>query len=158
MKLPKLFRKLTPISAIVFSLLFVIAMFFGWDMSSILSKILWFLFDVSAAIFVLVIIGLLTFRPIANGLLRRYGESATATVMAVTGTNESVNRVGVYRVRLEIHPTRGASFIGVAEDAVRMKNMGMLVAGRTVPVKFDPRTKEVALVMPGKVRTKVEDF
>lgn len=78
MKLPKLFRKLTPISAIVFSLLFVIAMFFGWDTSSILSKILWFLFDVSAVIFVLVIIGLLTFRPIANGLLRRYGESATA--------------------------------------------------------------------------------
>jgi hypothetical protein len=156
MKLPKLFRKLTPILAIVFSVFLVLAMFLGGDLSSVVSKILWFMFYVVLVAFVVNIIGLLTFRPIANALLRRFGESATATVLAVAGTNESVNRVGVYRVRLEVHPASGGSFIAVAEDAIRIVNM--VGSGDTVSVKYDPRSKEVALVMPAKAKWKKADF
>lgn len=49
-------------------------------------------------------------------------------------------------------------FVGVAEDAIRMSNM--LKAGDTVPVKFDPLTKEVASTQPAGMnrKWKGEDF
>jgi hypothetical protein len=106
--------------------------------------------------FIVSFIGMLVVRDIENAILRRFGESAKATVRAFATTNESVNRVGVYRVKLEVHPSGGEPFVAVAEDAFRIVNM--VKPGDTVSVKYDPRTKEVALVMPRKMKTKMEDF
>lgn len=52
----------------------------------------------------------------------------------------------------------GDMFVGVAEDAIHMSNM--LKAGDTVPVKFDPLTKEVASTQPAGMnrKWKGEDF
>lgn len=156
MKIPRFFRKSLPVSVVLIAVAMVAWMFFGADRPGLLSMLVGILLDASIIFFVVTLIGVLVFRSIANALLLRFGESATAEVLAVAGTNESVNRVGVYRVRLLVQPSKGESFIGVAEDAIRMVNM--MSAGDTVPVKYDPRTKEVALVLPKKVKWKSEDF
>ncbi len=156
MKLPKFFRRLTPISGIIVAIAMAARMISGNAELSWLSRVSEFVFYVSLLAFIVSFIGMLVVRDIANALIRRFGKSATATVRAVEGTNESVNRVGVYRVKLEVRPSGGEPFVAVAEDAIRIVNM--VDPGDTVSVKYDPRTKEVALMMPKKVKIKRENF
>lgn len=67
---------------------------------------------------------MLVVRPAENALLRRFGKSETAMVRAVEGVNERDDRVGVYRVKLEVDPPGGEPFVAVAEDAIRMGPYG----------------------------------
>lgn len=156
MKLPRFFRKFTPIAGVVAMLAMAARVLFDDAGLSLPSRLSEFVFIASLAAFAVSFIGMLVFRSIVNALLHRFGESGTAIVRAVEGTNESVNRVGVYRVKLEVHPSGGAPFVAVAEDAIRIVNM--IDPGDRVSVKYDPRTKEVALVMPRKMKPIREDF
>ncbi len=156
MKLPKFFRRLTPISGIIVAIAMAARMISGNAELSWLSRVSGFVFYVSLLAFIVSFIGMLVVRDIANALIRKFGKSATATVRAVEGTNESVNRVGVYRVKLEVRPSDSEPFVAVAEDAIRIVNM--MDPGDTVSVKYHPRTKEVALMMPKKVKIKRENF
>ena len=156
MKLPKFFRKFTPISAILVGVAMVLRMFLYTDPPNLLSTISEIIFFLSLFAFFTSLFGLLVVRSLENALIRRFGESATATVLAVATTNKSVNRVGVYRVKLEVHPPNGESFINVAEDVIRISHL--MRAGDTVPVKYDPYTRETALILPKKIKLKGEDF
>jgi hypothetical protein len=156
MKLPKLFRKLLPISAVVVAIAMAARVIFDSAQLSLLSKVSEILFGLSLLVLLISFIGVLVVREIENALLRQFGEAATATVLAVIGVNERVNRVQVYRVKLEVHPSGGEPFIAVAEDVIRFINM--VDTGDTVSVKYDPRTKEVALVWPKSMKTKKLDF
>ncbi len=156
MKLPKFFRKSVPVSAIVTALAMGAQLFFASLQWSLLSTLAGFLFQVSLFVLVVSFIGMLVFRDIENALLRRFGEPATAVVLATAMTNERVNRIHVYRVKLEVRPSHGGSFEAVAEDVFRFANIP--VVGNTVSVKFDPRTKEVAILLPGRTAPKKDDF
>ncbi len=156
MKFPKLFRKLTPILAVAVGVFMAAAAFLNSPEKTFLGTVAQTLFIVSLGLLAICIVGLLVFRSIENALLRQFGKPATATVLAVAVTNERVNGVHVYRVKLEVHPTGEKSFIGVAEDVMRWGNL--VTAGDTVPVKYDPFTKEVALVFPKRVKKKEDDF
>lgn len=156
MKLPRFFRKFTPIAGVAAMLAMAARVLFDGDDLSLTARLSEFVFMASLAAFAISFMGMLVFRSIVNALLHRFGESGTAIVRAVEGTNERVNRVGVYRVKLEVHPSGGEPFVAVAEDAIRMVNM--VDPGDTVSVKYDPRTREVALVMPRKMKPVREDF
>lgn len=156
MKLPRFFRKFTPIAGIAVGIAMAARMLLSADPSNLLSMVSGILFNVSLLALLVSFIGMLVVRDIENALIRRFGKPATAMVRAVAATNERVNRVGVYRVKLEVHPSGSAPFAAVAEDAIRMANM--MNAGDTVSVKYDPRTKETALVLPKRMKTKSEDF
>ncbi len=156
MKLPKFFRRFTPISGVAVGVTMAARAIFNTEQPSLLSTVLGILFGISLFALVISFTAMLIVRDMENALLRRFGKPATATVRAVASTNESVNRVGVYRVKLEVRPSGSEPFVAVAEDAIRMVNM--MDPGDTVSVKYDPLTKEVALIMPGKMKTSMEDF
>lgn len=156
MKLPKFFRRFTPIAAIAVGVAMVARIFFGATPPDLLSTLSGFAFEVALFVLAFSFIGMLVARDVENALIRRFGEPATATVLAIEPTNESVNRVGVYRLKLQVQPAQAESFVAVAENAIRIVNMPD--TGNTVPVKYDPRTREVALEMPGTIKTKTEDF
>jgi hypothetical protein len=156
MKLPRFFRKFMPFSMVSMALAMAAWLVSGSLQSNWLSKIAGIVFGAAVVVFIITFIGLLVVRDIENALLRRFGTPATAMVLEIAGTNERVNNVGVYRIRLEVQPASGGSFKAVAEEALRMVNM--VNPGNTVSVKYDPRTKEVALVLPHKMKWKRPDF
>ena len=99
-------------------------------------------------------------RIIENAVLRRFGQPATATVLDFhgikTGTWHGHTTYGGMRAKLEVHPPDGGSFVAVAEDTF---DVGLqLQMGESLPVKYDPLTKEVALMMPKQPKTKEKDF
>jgi hypothetical protein len=156
MKIPRLFRKLTPIFGIACGVFLLAASIFGIAEWKTLAAVSGTLMGISFVLTFVFLIGSIVIRNLENALLRRFGEPATATVLAVADVNERDNYVYVYRVKLEVHPSGGEPFVAVAEDAIRFSNY--LSTGDTVSVKYDPPTKEVALVMPKKIKVKKEDF
>ena len=157
MKLPQLIRKLVPISIAVFVVSFIAAIFFfgtQWNLLATMSGVL-------AGLSYITFMGAATLvRIIENAVLRRFGQPAIATVLDFhgikTGTWHGHTTYGGMRAKLEVHPPDGGSFVAVAEDTF---DVGLqLRQGETLHVKYDPRTKEVALVMPRQPKTKKEDF
>lgn len=79
-----------------------------------------------------------------NGLLRRFGTSATATITARHNTGIRVGKLAhIWRVTLRVQPADGAAFEATTED---VGSGGMV--GAQVPVRYDPFTKAVAIVRP----------
>jgi len=80
---------------------------------------------------------------IRNADLRRNGKPATATVLASkwTGGADSRGR-NISRFKLEVHPPDEAAFVAVVEDSYFQWEFH---TGQQVAVRYDPRTKEVAL-------------
>jgi hypothetical protein len=156
MKLPQLIRKLVPLSIAVFVLSciafsFLIISPWPWltAVAVVLAGISYFIFMGAATLV----------RIIENALLRRFGQPATATVLDFygikTGTSHGWTTYGGMRVKLEVHLPEGGSFEAVAEDSY---NVGLqLREGGSVPVKYDPGTKEVALAMPRVTEEKVKE-
>jgi hypothetical protein len=157
LKLPQLIRKFVPVSIAIFVVSFTSVFFFGAARLNLLATVS----GVLAGLSYITFMGAATLvRIIENALLRRFGQPATATVLDFhgikTGTRHGHTKYGGMRAKLEVHPPDGGSFIAVAEDAY---DVGLqLGIGESFPVKYDPRTKEVALVMPKKMKTKRKDF
>ncbi len=81
---------------------------------------------------------------ILNGWLRRYGKSATATIIARHNTGISMGRVShLWRLKLRVQPADGEAFEAITED----QGSGGEV-GEKVPVRYDPLTKSVAIERP----------
>ena len=160
MKLPQLIRKLIPLWIVIFVLSCIgsmafLALPFPWILLSAVSVVLagisYMNFMFTASLICI----------IENAYLRRFGQPATATVLDFHGIKTGNNRytgneyVGV-RVKLEVHLPDGGSFEAVAEDT---SDVGFQLREReSVPVKYDPLTKEVALVMPKQPKPKEKDF
>ena len=153
MKLSRLFLILTIISGAVF-----MVSFFAAPQLKLPSALSGALAGVSfVTLIVSSIVGKYAASDAGNAIVRRFGESATAKVLAVRQTNGMmVNGQGVWRVKLEVHPSGGEPFVAVAEDL--FPTVFGVDEGDTVSVKYDPRTKEVALVKRKKMKKKEEDF
>jgi hypothetical protein len=100
-------------------------------------------------------------RIIENAHLRRFGQPATAKVLDLhwikTGQYSWGNMYNNVRVKLEVRLPDGGSFEAVAEDTTDVSEQ--LEEGKSYPVKYDPLTKEVALVaMPKQPKPKEKDF
>jgi len=153
MKLSKLFLMLTIISGAVF-----IISFFAAPQLKLPSALSGALAGVSfVTLIVSSIVGIYAASDAGNAIVRRFGETATAKVLAIRQTDGPlVNGQGIWRVKLEVQPSSGEPFVAVAEDQF-LTVFGVDV-GDIVSVKYDPRTKEVALVMPRQPKTKEKDF
>ncbi len=88
---------------------------------------------------------------IGNAALRRNGKRATAIVLDARWTGETDNGRDVSRFKLEVHPADEAPFVAVAEDKYYVWDF---TDGEKVNVWYDPRTKEVALEKPTKLKEK----
>jgi len=156
MKLPQFIRKLVPLSIVVFVLsciAFGFLLISPWPWLAAVSVVL-------AGISYIIFMGAATLvRIIENALLRQFGQPATATVLDFygikTGTSHGWTTYGGVRVKLEVHPPDGGSFEAIAEDSYDISLQ--LREGGSVPVKYDPGTKEVALVMPRVTKEKVKE-
>ncbi len=90
---------------------------------------------------------------VLNGLLRRFGKPASATVIARHNTGISTGRVShIWRVKLRVQPADGETFEAITED----QGSGGEV-GEQVPVRYDPLTKSVAIERPWDREYKRED-
>ena len=86
----------------------------------------------------------LLFDAILNGLLRRYGQPATATILARHNTGIRTGTWShLWRLTLRVEPADGAAFEAITEDTG-----GGGRVGDQVPVRYDRRTKTVALERP----------
>jgi hypothetical protein len=165
MKLPKLLRQSVWIALPVFVVAVVITVIlssvYHADTSDML-KTPWPVrlgFIVSALSFVCIptaFILSIIIRSVENFGLRRLGRSATAKVLAVRETGETDNNSPVVRIKLQVQPPDGPPFEAVAEDVISRLQVGALSPGARVSVRYDPRTKEVAL--ENAKRTKADNF
>jgi hypothetical protein len=168
MKLPKFFRKLTIVSIWPFvgSIIAIIILLIisGGNLSEPMLSIITGVMIVAGVSFVTMIGSIIAdplVRAIENALLRQFGQPATATVLEFygikMGTDKGRTLYDGVRVKVEVHPSEGGSFESVAEDTSDEVWM-QLQNGATFPVKYDPRTREVAFVKPKKMKTKKYDF
>jgi uncharacterized protein (TIGR02588 family) len=168
MKLPKFFRSMMYISIPVFIvalILFVILLAIFGPNSSKLEDMITMVTGGVVVLSFLTMVGGIILDPLVrfteNALLRSLGRSTTATVMDFyyieSGTNKGRKLVEAVRIKLEVRDPDGGKFTGVAEDR---PEIGLHIRnGQTVPVKFDPRTREVALDLPKKPKVKTRrDF
>lgn len=166
MKLPKFFRWLMyasiPVFLVALILVIILMLIFGEELSALETSVVNIVGGVAVVSFITmsgsIIAGPLV-RFIGNMLLRSFGHSAIATVRDVhyvnSGTNKGRKLIEAVRIKLEVHDPNGGSFIGVAED---VPSVGFQVdKGQTVPVKFEPRTREVALDLPKVRKMKVNN-
>lgn len=151
MKLPQFIRKLVPFSIAIYVLSILGVIYFamsGWRWPTTVSGIL------AALSFVILVGGARLVRSLENAILRRFGQPATATVLDFysieAGMSHGHTLHDGVRVKLQVQPPGSASFIAVAEEDYGL----ILEKGESFSVKYDPRTQEVALVIPRQVKTK----
>jgi hypothetical protein len=95
----------------------------------------------------------MVFDEILNGLLRRFGTPAKATVIARHNTGISMGKVShLWRVKLRVQPAEGEAFEAITED----QGSGGEV-GEQVPVRYDPFTKSVAIERPWDIAYRRKD-
>ena len=98
-------------------------------------------------------------RSAENATLRGLGASGTAKILDFHTVTEGQSKwgpnvVGV-RFKLKVRTPEGETFEAIAEDSTgeyydANAAGSWLNVGQEVPVKYDPNTKEVAIVMPKK--------
>jgi hypothetical protein len=156
--IPRFVRRFLLISFIIMVAAYAVSFMFVKAQQSLLSIIFGDVAYLALIISIVSLIAAVFVRTVENAFLRRFGVPATAKVLATKWTNETASSGGrVYRLKLEVHPSSGEPFIAVAEDAF-LYNISDYDEGNTVPVKYDPRTKDVVLMMPKKTKIKEEDF
>ncbi len=170
MKLPQFFRKLMYIS---------IWVFVGMNVVPIVALAIVGIFHIEVAdqvgsglligVVVLWVISFITMmgsmiaaplvRSAENATLRGLGASGTATILDFHTVTEGQGRYGpavtAVRFKLRVRTPEGETFDAIAEDSAgeyyaASEAGSRLKVGQEVPVKYDPHTKEVALVMPRK--------
>ena len=155
MLIPRILRASTWISIPVFVLCLVAGWFLydknpaelpGW-LAPIYPSLMSLLTALIFVSFTLMVAGYafsLTFDAILNGLLRRFGQPATARVIDRYNTGISTGRVShIWRVKLRVRTDSGEEFEAVTED-----QGGGGDVGGDVPVRYDPLTKSVAIMRP----------
>lgn len=163
MKLPKFFRSLMyfsiPVFVVSMILVIILMLIFGEDLSALETTVVNLVGGVVVISFLTMsgsIIANPLVRFIENTILRFIGIPSTAKVIDLyyveSGTQRGRKLIEAIRIKLEVRNPDGGSFIAVAEDNTSMAYQ--LSQGQTVPVKFEPRTKEVALDLPKKPKMK----
>ncbi len=169
MKLPQFFRKLMYISIWVFAgvsiVPFIALPIAGIFHITVSERVGTILLTVGVAVWVISFIGMMgsmaaapLIRWAENAGLRSVGTSATATILDSYKVTEGQTRFGPNvvgaRYKLRVRTPQGETFEAVTEvstdEFFRATMAGMFGVGKEVPVKYDPLTKEVALIIPKK--------
>jgi hypothetical protein len=81
-----------------------------------------------------------------NRRVRREGQRATANVLEMWDTGTTINENPVVGLRLEVHPIAGAPFVAETQQLISRLRVQEYKPGTQVDVRYDPDTKEVALL------------
>ena len=167
MKLPQILHKLGRVSAVVFIVAIMAGLISAIAFGSQPSRGQWVIIALvltAAGGSLVTMVGSFIAEPLVRSAeraaLRRNGLPASATVVDFYGIKGGAyhgwREIKGVRAKLKVHLPDGGSFEAIVEDTF---DVGLqLRQGQTFPVKYDPRTKEVALVMPGKVAEAPRDF
>ena len=77
--------------------------------------------------------------------IRRTGELARASILAVEQTGTYINQNPVLRFTLEVMPTTGSAFQANTEKLVNLVDIPRYQPGQTIAVRYDPNTLETAI-------------
>jgi hypothetical protein len=81
-----------------------------------------------------------------NRRVRREGQRASAKVLQVWETGTTINDNPVVGLRLEVHPIAGAPFVAETQQLITRLRAQEYKVGMTVNVRYDPESKNVALL------------
>jgi len=82
---------------------------------------------------------------VANRSVRARGRPASATVLRVWDTGTTINDDPLVRLSLQVHPPDQPSFQAEAECIISRLQIPQIQPGAVVQVKYDPRSRAVAL-------------
>lgn len=81
----------------------------------------------------------------SNNSLRKNGRKGEATILDLQETGTTVNNSYLVHFELEVHPMGGPPFTASTEQLVNRLEIPQFQPGTRVPVRYDSKTKEVAL-------------
>lgn len=119
---------------------------YGWDeMTPLLRASLVGTVSLAGAASILVVLsGVLG--AATNKRLRTHGVEAPATLLTCSDTGERINESPMVAFSLRVHPPGDAPFEAYAEQVVSPLHLHRLDPGQTLRVKYDPGTREVAIL------------
>ena len=82
---------------------------------------------------------------VGNQRLRNEGQRGEAVILDMWDTGTTVNENPLVGFRLQVEPISGAPFEAETENLVSRLDVSQIQPGTRVPVRYDPRTKKVAL-------------
>ncbi len=82
---------------------------------------------------------------LSNRRIQRSGQRAEAEVLKLWDTGMTINEHPVVRLRLRVCPLAGAPFEAETESLIPRLQVPQVQPGARVEVRFDPRSKAVAL-------------
>lgn len=103
----------------------------------------------AGTLFILSVVGLvgsLVLGSMTNRSILANGEPGSATIVKIWDTGATVNRDPVVRMLLEVQPATGSPFQAETEMLVSRLEIPQIQPGMVVSVKYDSKTKAVALV------------
>jgi hypothetical protein len=92
------------------------------------------------------ILGAEVSRLLANRAIQAHGLQAEARVVKVWATGTRINRNPVVRVLLDVRPSNQDAFEAETEQLASIVGVGGVQPGKTIQVKYDPKSREVALM------------
>ncbi len=96
---------------------------------------------------ILLTLGAHTLTGLTNRAILTRGQPAEAKILKISDTGTTINRNPVVRLLLEVHPLGEAVFQAETEGLIPFLQIPQIQPGAMVRVKYDPTTKEVALIM-----------
>jgi hypothetical protein len=104
----------------------------------------------TGVLFAVSMVGLLgapLFSWMRNRRLLKGGQRGEAEVLAIWDTGTTVNQNPVVGLRLKVHPMAGSPFVAETERLIPRLMVPQIQPGSRLPVRYDPRTRSVALDM-----------
>lgn len=83
---------------------------------------------------------------IENAQVLKNGQPAYAKVLELRDTGTTINYNPLVHFKLEVHPPAGPAFVAETERVIPRLQIPQIQPGTEVDVKFDPNTKEVAIM------------
>lgn len=83
---------------------------------------------------------------LANRAILKNGQLAQAKIINLSETGTRINHQPVVRILLEVQPPGQPAFQAETEKLISILQIPQLQPGATVQVKYDPESKEVALM------------
>lgn len=91
------------------------------------------------------IMGTVVLSATGNRRLRKQGQRGEAVILDMWDTGTTVNQNPLVGFKLQVEPISGAPFQAETESLISRLDVPQIQPGTRVPIRYDPRTKKVAL-------------
>ena len=104
----------------------------------------------------LLLIGSMIIRNLANQSILANGQAATAKIVQLSDTGESINDNPVINLQLEVYPSGQPSFRAEARQTISRLQIPQVQPGNMVYVRYDPDSLQVVLANEGAQTTALQ--